>query len=93
MTTMEKIFFGITGVGIAAGTAWLVVELAKTHPNAAKFAVGVVNEAGNVAADKMSDRQEDKPVIEVIKKGKDALADVAKDSLDEYHTRNRGWNF
>jgi hypothetical protein len=85
------VFFSITGIGIAAGAAWLVVELAKTHPNAAKFVVGVANEGANEAADKFSNHSDDKPAIEAIKKGKDVLAELAKHELDECHARNRGW--
>ena len=91
MTTLEKVFFGITGVGIAAGAARLVVEFAKTHPNAAKFAIGVANEGANVAADKISNHPNDKLAIEALKKSKDVLAEIAKHELDEYHNQCRRW--
>jgi len=63
VSDFEKVIIGMLGLSVAAVAAWLVVELARTHPNAAKFALGVANEGANVAADKISNHPGDKPAI------------------------------
>lgn len=93
MTNFEKILCGIGVFGAAVGAAWGVYELSKKHPNVAKFTIGVANEVGNVAADKISNyNPEDKPVVEVAKSIKDVLADEAKQQIDSsYQYHNQRW--
>ena len=91
MGTLEKITFGILGVGIAAGVAYLTVELSKTHPTAAKTVVDGISKVGDLAADKISDNPNDKPIVEGLKSGKDFLAETAKGKLDERHNQNNRW--
>ena len=95
MITPEKAIFttvvGIVGICVAAEAARLVLELAKKRPEAAKIIVNAANEAGNFAADNISTHLYDKPAIEVVKKGKDILAEMAKYQLDEHHNYHKGW--
>ena len=93
MNSFERTFFGIVGVGAAVGAAWLVLELAKKYPGAAKSIVSGVNEIGNLSADKISNHPDDKLPIEIIKKSKDALAEIAKQELDVYYNQSqRRWD-
>ena len=92
MNNFEKMVGLSLGIGAAAGAAWLVMELAKKHPEVAKSIVSGVNEIGNLAADKISNHPNDKLPIEIMKKGKDVLAEIANHELDEYHKRSqRRW--
>ena len=63
MDIFEKTLVGILGIGVAVGAAWLVVELAKEHPKAAKSIVGGVNEIGNWAADKIPECPDEEIII------------------------------
>ena len=67
MGALEKITFGIMGVGIAAGAAYLILELSKTHLNTSKTIVDVASKVGDLAADNISNRPDDKPIIEGLK--------------------------
>lgn len=93
MNDFEKTLIGIIGLGVAAGAAvgaaWFILELSKKYPEPAKAIVNGVNELANLAADNISNHHDDKPAIEVLKKGKDALAEIAKHELDEYHNQSR----
>jgi hypothetical protein len=93
MSKFEKTIYGITGVGLGIGAvkgaARLVLNLAKKYPEAAKFIVNVVNEIGNISADKFSNHPNDKLPIEIIKKGKDVFAKIANHELDEHHKRSQ----
>ena len=91
MNNFEKTLCGIGGVALAFGAAWSVYKLSQKYPNAAKFAVGVANEVGNVAADKISNHPKDRPAIEVVKSVKDVLADEAKKQIDINHQHNSRW--
>jgi len=93
MGALEKITFGIMGVGIAAGAAYLILELSKTHLNTSKTIVDVASKVGDLAADNISNLPDDKPIIEGLKTGKDFLAEVAKEQLDRHHNQNIGWRF
>jgi hypothetical protein len=94
MTTIEKTLCGIGGgIVVAVGAAWGVYKLSQKYPNAAKFTIGVANEAGNVAADKISSRYpKDKPAMETVKFMKDVLADETKRQIDNnYRYHNSRW--
>ena len=86
MNNFEKTLCLIGVLGLATGAAWGVHKLSQKYPNAAKFAVGVANEAGNVAADKISTSHPgDKPAMEAVKFVKDVLTDEAKQQIDNNH--------
>jgi len=91
VSDFEKAILGILGVCVAAGAAWLVVDLAKKHPESAKTIINGVSEFADIAADNISSHPDDKLPIEAIKKGKDFLVEITNHEIDEYHNQNRRW--
>lgn len=91
MNDFEKTLISIFSLSAAVGAAWLILELSNKYPEPAKAIVSGVNGLANLAADNLSNHPDDKPAIEALKKGKDVLAEIAKDQLDEHYNQSQGW--